>query len=29
MMESAERVSYIAEYIAAYESKIKLCNKNG
>ena len=29
MMESAERVSYITEYIAAYESRIKLSNKNG
>lgn len=29
MMESAERMSYITEYISSYESKIKLCNKNG
>lgn len=29
MMNSAERMDYIIEYISAYESKIKLANKNG
>lgn len=29
MLNSAERISYIIEYISAYESKIKLANKNG
>lgn len=29
MMKSAERMDYIIEYISAYESKIKLANKNG
>ena len=29
MMNSAERIDYIIEYISAYESKIKLANKNG
>lgn len=28
-MNSAERITYIIEYISAYESKIKLANKNG
>lgn len=28
-MNSAERITYIVEYISAYESKIKLANKNG
>lgn len=29
MRHSAERMDYIIEYISAYESKIKLANKNG
>ncbi len=29
MKNSAERMNYIIEYISAYESKIKLANKNG
>lgn len=29
MMNSTERMDYIIEYISAYESKIKLANKNG
>ena len=29
MMNSAERMDYIIEYISAYESKIALANKNG
>ncbi len=29
MMNSAERMNYIIEYISAYESKIALANKNG
>jgi hypothetical protein len=29
MMDTAERMDYIIEYISAYESKIALANKNG
>ena len=29
MMNSAERMAYITEYISAYEAKIALANKNG
>ena len=29
MMNSAERMDYIIEYVSAYESKIALANKNG
>lgn len=29
MIESAERISYITDYIGSYETKIRLSNKNG